>query len=379
MPFRKGLPKSRYDTGTRFCDVVGIELMKRFILAAGSLLLIASLSACVPAPTNPGSGDSTPVANTDGRLQKIKANGKLFCGINGEVPGFSFVNETGDYSGLDVDVCRAVAAAVLGDANQVDFRKLSTQERFTAVQTGEVDLLSRNTTWTLGRDTVNKMAFAPIVFYDGQGVMATQASGVKQLSDLAGKAVCVLAGTTTEKNLADQMAKAGVSEYNPVVSDDVDSLYSAYQEGRCEAVTSDRSQLVARRSILPDPTAHVILDTVLSKEPLAPAVAQGDPDWFNTVQWVTFALMQAEELGITSENIDSFQASEDPNIRRFLGLEDKLGEDMGLPNDFAAQVVKQVGNYGEIYERNIGQPLGLERGLNNLWTEGGLLYSPPFR
>lgn len=379
MPFRKGLPKSRYDTGTRFCDVVGIELMKRFILAAGSLLLIASLSACVPAPTNPGSGDSTPVANTDGRLQKIKANGKLVCGINGEVPGFSFVNETGDYSGLDVDVCRAVAAAVLGDANQVDFRKLSTQERFTAVQTGEVDLLSRNTTWTLGRDTVNKMAFAPIVFYDGQGVMATQASGVKQLSDLAGKAVCVLAGTTTEKNLADQMAKAGVSEYNPVVSDDVDSLYSAYQEGRCEAVTSDRSQLVARRSILPDPTAHVILDTVLSKEPLAPAVAQGDPDWFNTVQWVTFALMQAEELGITSENIDSFQASEDPNIRRFLGLEDKLGEDMGLPNDFAAQVVKQVGNYGEIYERNIGQPLGLERGLNNLWTEGGLLYSPPFR
>ena len=379
MPFRKGLPKSRYDTGASSCDVVGIELMKRFILAAGSLLFIASLSACVPAPTNPGSGDSTPVANTDGRLQKIKANGKLVCGINGEVPGFSFVNETGDYSGLDVDVCRAVAAAVLGDANQVDFRKLSTQERFTAVQTGEVDLLSRNTTWTLGRDTANKMAFAPIVFYDGQGVMATQASGVKQLSDLAGKAVCVLAGTTTEKNLADQMAKAGVSEYNPVVSDDVDSLYSAYQEGRCEAVTSDRSQLVARRSILPDPTAHVILDTVLSKEPLAPAIAQGDPDWFNTVQWVTFALMQAEELGITSENIDSFQASEDPNIRRFLGLEDKLGEDMRLPNDFAAQVVKQVGNYGEIYERNIGQPLGLERGLNNLWTEGGLLYSPPFR
>ncbi len=289
------------------------------------------------------------------------------------------MNEEGDYSGLDVDFCRAVAAAVLGDATKVDFRKLSTQERFTAVQTGEVDLLSRNTTWTLNRDTAVKMAFAPILFYDGQGIMATKASGVEQLSDLTGKAVCVLAGTTTEKNLADQMVKAGVTDYQPVVSDDVDSLYTAYQEGRCEAVTSDRSQLVARRSIFPDPNAHVILNIVLSKEPLAPAVAQGDPDWFNTVKWVAFALMQAEELGITSQNLDTFQNSDDPNIRRFLGLEDKLGEDMGLPNDFAAQVVKQVGNYGEIYDRNLGQPLSLERGLNNLWTQGGLLYSPPFR
>ena len=354
--------------------------MKRSPTLMVGLLLSAVLTACGGTSNSAdGSTDAPGIASTGGRIAAIKAKGKVVCGVNGEVPGFSFVNEAGDYSGLDVDFCRAVAAAVLGDAKKVDFRKLSSQERFTAVQTGEVDLLSRNTTWTLNRDTAVKMQFAPILFYDGQGVMATTSSGVRELKDLEGKAVCVLAGTTTEKNLADQMAKVGVKSYQPVVSDDVDSLYNAYQQGRCEAVTSDRSQLVARRSILPNPEDNQILEVVLSKEPLAPAVAEGDPAWFNTVKWVAFALIQAEEFGITSDNIETFKASDNPDIRRFLGVEDKLGEDMGLPNDFAAQVIAQVGNYGEIYQRNVGEPFGLERGLNHLWTQGGLLYSPPFR
>ncbi|MGA1623280.1 MAG: amino acid ABC transporter substrate-binding protein [Synechocystis sp.] len=344
----------------------------------GGLLLAAVLSACGGTSNSTDNAlDANP--QTSGRLAAIKAKGKVVCGVNGEVPGFSFVNEAGDYSGLDADFCRAVAAAVLGDAEKVDFRKLSSQERFTAVQTGEVDLLSRNTTWTLNRDTAVKMQFAPILFYDGQGIMATNSSGITDLNDLEGKAVCVLAGTTTEKNLADQMAKAGVKSYQPVVSDDVDSLYNAYQQGRCEAVTSDRSQLVARRSIFPNPQDHQVLAVTLSKEPLAPAVAEGDPAWFNTAKWVAFALIQAEEFGITSDNVETFKTSDNPDVRRFLGVEDKLGEDMGLPQDFAAQAIAQVGNYGEIYQRNVGEPLGLERGLNNLWTQGGLLYSPPFR
>ncbi|MEB3160930.1 MAG: amino acid ABC transporter substrate-binding protein [Synechocystis sp.] len=355
--------------------------MKWSPVLMGGLLLATVLTACggTSNSTNNAPTDGNGTASVSGRLAAIKAKGQVVCGVNGEVPGFSFVNEAGDYSGLDADFCRAVAAAVLGDAKKVDFRKLSSQERFTAVQTGEVDLLSRNTTWTLNRDTAVKMQFAPILFYDGQGVMATKSSGIRELKDLEGKAVCVLAGTTTEKNLADQMAQVGVKSYQPVVSDDVDSLYNAYQQGRCEAVTSDRSQLVARRSILPNPEDNQILEVVLSKEPLAPAVAEGDPAWFNTVKWVAFALIQAEEFGITSANIDTFKTSDNPDIRRFLGIEDKLGEDMGLPNDFAAQVIAQVGNYGEIYQRNVGEPFGLERGLNNLWNQGGLLYSPPFR
>ncbi|MEY2983881.1 MAG: hypothetical protein RLZZ568_498 [Cyanobacteriota bacterium] len=354
--------------------------MKSLLTLTGGLLLLAVLTACGgTSGSTDHANDTNTTAPTSGRLAAIKARGKVVCGVNGEVPGFSFVNEAGDYSGLDADFCRAVAAAVLGDAEKVDFRKLSSQERFTAVQTGEVDLLSRNTTWTLNRDTAVKMQFAPILFYDGQGIMATQSSGIKALTDLDGKAVCVLAGTTSEKNLADQMAKVGVKSYQPVVSDDVDSLYNAYQQGRCEAVTSDRSQLVARRSILPNPQEHQVLTVTLSKEPLAPAVAAGDPAWFNTVKWVAFTLIQAEEFGITADTVETFKTSENPDIRRFLGVEDKLGEDMGLPQAFAAQVIAQVGNYGEIYQRNVGEPFGLERGLNNLWTQGGLLYSPPFR
>lgn len=349
----------------------------------GSLLLsgilLATLSAC-------GSDSETDTAATSGQtateensiLATVKNRGNLVCGVNGQLPGFSFVNEDGEYSGMDVDLCRAVAAALFDDPNQVEFRDLSAQERFTAVQSGEVDLLNRNTTWTLSRDTSVGMEFAPTTFYDGQGLMVTKASKIDRLEDLDGKSVCVLSGTTNEQNLADRMRKLGVN-YTPVVFEDVDAVYAAYEQGRCEGATSDRSQLTARRAILAQPDEHLVLDVVLSKEPLGPLVANGDSAWFDAVKWITYAMIQAEELGITSQNIDSFTNTEDPVIRRFLGVEGNLGADMGLPNDFAARVVRHVGNYGEVYDRNIGQPFDLDRGLNDLWTNGGLMYSPPFR
>ena len=339
------------------------------------LLLLLPLTACGGNQTE--TGEKSQIST--GRLQTIKERGTVICGINGEVPGFSFVNEQGEYSGMDVDLCKALAAAIFDDPSQVEYRKVSSQERFTAVQSGEVDVLNRNTTWTINRDTAVGMEFAPTIFYDGQGIMVTKASGIKQLKDLEGKSICVLAGTTTEQNLADQTRKVGVKNYNPVVLDKVDALYTAYQQGRCEAVTSDRSQLVARRSILPNSNDHILLDVAMSKEPLGPVVADGDSAWFDTVKWITYSLIQAEEFGISSGNLATFEKSQDPNIRRFLGIDEKLGEDMGLSKDFAKRVIKHVGNYGEIYDRNIGKPFKLARGLNELWTKGGLLYSPPFR
>ncbi|ELR97735.1 amino acid ABC transporter substrate-binding protein [Gloeocapsa sp. PCC 73106] len=312
------------------------------------------------------------------RLDIVKNRGTLICGVNGQLPGFSFVDENGEYSGMDVDICRAIAAALFDDPSKVEFRNLSSQERFTAVQTGEVDVLSRNTTLTINRDTTVGLEFAPVVFYDGQGMMVTKDLGISDLQGLAGKTICVKSGTTTELNLADQMRKLGV-EYQSVVIEDDDALYAAYAEGRCEGVTSDRSQLTVRKAILPNPEEHIILNVVMSKEPLAPAVANGDSAWSDTVKWIVYALMQAEEFGITAANVSTFATTEDPNIKRFLGAEGTLGQDMGLPNDFALRAIKHVGNYGEIYDRNIGKPFGLERGLNALWTDGGLMYPPPFR
>jgi general L-amino acid transport system substrate-binding protein len=340
-------------------------------------LLMVSLAACEGEQAKTNSGEN-PQASTSGRLNTITKRGSVICGVNGQLPGFSFVDEKGEYSGMDVDLCRAIAAALFDDPSKVEFRDLSAQERFTAAQTGEVDVVNRNTTWNISRDTSSKMEFAPTTFYDTQGIMVSKASGAKEIKQLNGKSICILAGTTTEQNLADGMRKEGVT-YNPLVFDDVDALYSAYGEGRCQAATSDRSQLAARRAILAKPDDHIILDVSLSKEPLGPMIADGDAAWFDAVKWITYALMEAEELGINSQNIATFQNSPDPNVKRFLGLEGKLGEDMGLPNDFAARIVKHVGNYSEIYDRNIGKPFGLKRGLNSLWKDGGLLYSPPFR
>lgn len=334
-------------------------------------LLTLSLSACG------GDGESSGVGKNS-RLNTVLDRGTLICGVNGQLPGFSFVNENGEYSGMDVDICRAVAAALFDDPDQVEYRDLSAQERFTALQTGEVDLLSRNTTWTMSRDTAVGMEFAPTTFYDGQGLMVTKASQIDKLEDLDGKSVCILAGTTNEQNLADGMRKLGVN-YQPVVFEDTDAVYAAYEQGRCEGVTSDRSQLVARRAVLANPDDHQVLDRVLSKEPLGPLVANGDSQWFDAIKWITYALIQAEEFEISSQNLVDFDDTEDPRIKRFLGQEGNLGEDMGLSNDFAARVIKKVGNYEEVFNRNIGEPFNLDRGQNKLWTDGGLLYSPPFR
>ncbi len=333
------------------------------------------------APEAPAeSVDSGQSAEPGGLLETVRNRGSLICGVNDQLPGFGSVNPDGEYEGFDVDVCRAIAAGVLGDAEAVEFRPLSAQQRFTALQTGEVDVLSRNTTWTLSRDTQNGLDFAPTTFYDGQGMMVRVADGVETLADLDTAPVCVGSGTTTEKNLEDAMSAAGAT-YEPVVLDSADEVFASYDSGRCAAVTADRSALVSRQTTLETPSDHIILDVVMSKEPLGPAVLQGDAQWADVVNWIVFGLIQAEEFGIDSTNVEDFSTSENPEILRFLGVEDALGEGLGLANDFMVQVISQTGNYAEIYDRNLGPdtPFDLARGVNQLWTDGGLLYAPPFR
>ncbi len=355
--------------------------MRKSALILAIAPLILAINAC-----SGNSGQTANTTNTSGtqatsnRWDTVKSRGQLICGVSGEVPGFSFVGTDGKYSGIDVDVCRATAAALFDNPDAVEFRNLNTKERFTALQTGEVDVLSRNTSWTLSRDTSVGLEFAPVVFYDGQAIMVNKNSGIKSLADLKNKAICVQAGTTTEQNLADQMRKRGIA-YKPVVFEDVNITFATYAEGRCQGITADRSALVARRTTLPKPEDNVILDEVISSEPLAPAVAKGDPKLANTVKWAVYSLIKAEELGINSQNVGQFANSNDPDIKRFLGTEGNLGEGLGLTNDFAAKIIKHVGNYGEIYDRNLGPKtkLNLARGENKLWKQGGLLYSPPFR
>jgi general L-amino acid transport system substrate-binding protein len=304
----------------------------------------------------------------------------LVCGVSGELPGFSFVNKDGKYSGLDVDICRAIAAALFDDPNAVQFRNLNAKERFTALQSGEIDVLSRNTTWTINRDTASRLAFMPVVFYDGQGVMVRKDSNIKTINDLKDADICAQTGTTTEQNLADQMRKRNLA-YKPVVYEDVNATFAAYQSGRCSAITADRSALVVRRTRLADPENHVVIDAVLSKEPLAPAVSDGDSKWADIVKWIVFAAIEAEDLDISSTNLATQLQSKNAEIRRFLGVDGSLGKDMGVSNDFTARVIKHVGNYAEIYDRNLGKdsPFKLARGQNELWKNGGLMYAPPFR
>jgi general L-amino acid transport system substrate-binding protein len=271
---------------------------------------------------------------------------------------------------------------LFNDPEKVEYRNLDSTERFTALAGGEVDMLSRTTTWTSSRDAAggNGLEFAPTTFFDGQGMMVTRASGIKTLKDFQGKSVCVETGTTTELNLADRMRQLGVT-FNEVKFQDSDATYAAYAEGRCEGVTSDRSQLAARRTNLPNPDDNILLEDVMSKEPLGPVTINNDSRWFDVVKWVTYGLIQAEEFGITQANVDQQVQSANPEIKRFLGGEGDLGKQLGLSNDFMVRAIKAVGNYGEIYERNVGatSPLKLDRGLNQLWTDGGLMYSPPFR
>jgi len=360
------------------------------------VILSLSLAACAPAatatpapleasPTVEASAETPtaappPVAGGE-RLQAVLDRGKVICGVHGSFQGFGFVDSAGAWSGFDVDFCRAWAAALFNDANAVDFRGLSAQARFTALQSGEVDVLSRNSTWTWTRDTELGLTFGPVTFYDGQAIMARKdvvSDPAAGLSALEGANVCVQSGTTTELNLADQFRAAGVS-YTPVVFEDQTAAFQAYDEGRCDAITSDRSQLATQgQAVLTNFADHVILDVVMSKEPLAPAVAQGDDKWADVVHWVVYGMIQAEELGITSANVDTFLTSEDPVIRRLLGVEGELGSKLGLSNDFIYRVIKLVGNYGEVFEKNLG-PFNLARGQNDLWTNGGLMYAPPFR
>lgn len=314
--------------------------------------------------------------------QRILDRGELICGANGAgLAGFAEVNDAGEWEGFDVDICRAVAAAVLGDASKVSFRPLEAGERQAAIQSEEIDIMSRNTTWTFSRDVVWGATFGPTTFYDGQGLMVKTESGITQIEELEDSTICVQSGTTTELNLADAFSQRGLG-YEPLVFADADATWSAYVEGRCDAFTTDKSGLISYKGTAADPSAHSILDVTLSKEPLGPLTPQSDDQFADIVRWTVYALIQAEEYGITSANVEEFKSSPVPEIARFLGQGDNtIGSLVGLPNDFTAVVIAQVGNYGEIFNRNLGPdtPFKLGRGLNDLWTNGGLLYSPPFR
>lgn len=384
------------------------------VLAALSLVLAACTQAAdttttagdgteAPATTAPdgeetttsaagGEGSTTTAAGApagDGRLAEVQARGSLLCGVNNTVPGFGFVDETGEHVGFDIDFCRAIAAGVLGDAEAVEYVDLTAEQRFTALQAGEVDVLVRNTTFTSSRDGGLGATFLTTTFYDGQGMMVGADGGFTTIEDMTDTTICVLSGTTTELNLTARMADI---PYTPLTFDENPQIQAAFIEGQCDGWTSDKSQLAGVRSAWPEdqggPEALVILEETFSKEPLGPAVLDGDSQWAQVVDWIVLATMQAEEFGIDSTNVDTFTDTEDTNIRNFLGLPVETEEGtapfdpgLGLAPDFAAQVITQVGNYAEIYDRNVGpgSPLELPRDFNALWTDGGLQYAPPYR
>jgi len=310
-------------------------------------------------------------------LSDVKSKGFIQCGVSTGLPGFSTADASGNWAGLDVDVCRAVAAAALGDASKVKYTPLTAKERFTALQSGEIDMLSRNTTWTLTRDGSLGLNFAGVNYYDGQGFMVTKSLGVKSALELDGAAVCLQAGTTTELNLADYFRENGM-KYKSVTYDTSDATIKGFEAGRCDMLTSDQSQLYALRIKLKNPKSAMVLPEVISKEPLGPVVRQGDDKWFNIVKWSLIAMVNAEEMGITSKNASKMKNSSNPAVGRFMAGQ---GEKLGLNNDWAYNIAKQVGNYGEAFERNVGMgsPLKISRGLNALWSKGGLQYAPPIR
>jgi general L-amino acid transport system substrate-binding protein len=339
----------------------------------------ASLDLDPPESAEPDESEApAPEQPSEGRLALVQERGELICGVNGSLPGFSFLDQaSGEMSGFDADFCRALAAAVLGDPDAVDFRPTNADARGPALQTGEVDVLIRNTTWTATRDTQWGL-FAPTTFYDGQGIMVRSADNIGSLEDLSGATICVQTGTTTELNLADVLGAAGV-DYTPQTFGELEQTYSAYDEESCDAVTSDKSQLLSVRTTLTNPDDHVILEDTLSKEPLGPVAPFGDEEWFNIVKWMVFAVIEAEELGVTSENVQEMVDSDNPAIARLLGAEESLIP--GLDADWVVNVISAVGNYAEIYDRNLGPgtPMALERGLNALYTDGGILYAAPYR
>ncbi|GLQ70765.1 amino acid ABC transporter substrate-binding protein [Vibrio penaeicida] len=316
----------------------------------------------------------------DGTLDKVKSKGFLQCGVSTGLPGFSNPNSKGEWEGIDVEYCQALAAAVLGDKSKVKYVPLTAKERFTALQSGEIDVLSRNTTWTLHRDTALGLNFVGVNYYDGQGFMVKKDLGLSSAKELDGASVCVQSGTTTELNLADYFRNQGMS-YKPVVFDTAAQTSKGFDSGRCDVLTTDQSGLYALRLNLKDPASAVVLPEIISKEPLGPVVRQGDDVWFNIAKWTLNTMINAEEYGVSSKNADQMLKSKDPNIKRILGVDGPKGKGLGLADDWGYQVVKQVGNYGESFERTVGagSPLQISRGVNALWNAGGFMYAPPIR
>jgi general L-amino acid transport system substrate-binding protein len=347
----------------------GKVTMSHYRNIAVQLALLSALIA--PAPALAGK-----------TLDAVKQRGQVACGVNTSAPGFSAADSQGRWQGIDVDLCRAVAAAVLGDAAKVRFVPLNSQQRFAALQAGEIDILSRNTTWTLTRDASLGIVFTGAInYYDGQGFMVPKKLNVASAKKLGGATVCVQAGTTSEKNVAEYFAANGI-KYKAVVFDTAEAIQAAFFAGRCQAYTTDMSDLAGARTHASNPGDFVVLPEVISKEPLGPAVRRGDDEWFQIVRWAFYATLEAEELGLSRANADKMKAeSKDPSVQRMLGNGDDTGKLLGLDKDWSFRIVKQVGNYGESFEANMGPktPLGLPRGVNKLWTQGGLMYAPPLR
>ena len=339
--------------------------MKKLLVTIGSIIAF---------------GATATVALADSTLEKVKKRGVIVCGVHEGLPGFGLPDEKGNWSGLDVDFCRAYAAAIFSDPTKVKFRPLNAKDRFTALQSGEVDVLTRNTTWTMSRETTLGFLFASPNYYDGQGFIVRKKLNVTSATQLDGATICVGQGTTTELNLADYFRSHNI-KYEPVAFADADEVVKAYDSGRCDVYTDDATGLYGERIKMAVPDDNVILPEIISKEPLAPAVRQGDDKWFNIVRWSGYAMVQAEELGVTSKNADEMLKSNNPEIKRLLGVEGDFGKSLGLSNDWAYQIIKKVGNYGERFDADLGDgsPLKIKRGLNQLWTNGGLQYSPPIR
>lgn len=371
-------------------------MSRKTFIVLGFLLALALLTAaCTSAPADGGetvietvivtvevpAEDGGAAAGFGETLKTVTERGHVICGGNANVPGFGYLDTEGNYAGFDIDYCSALAAAIFGDSSKMEIRPLSSQERFSALQSGEIDVLIRNTTWTLTRDTDVGGNFVHTTFYDGQGFIVRKADDITTLEDMDGGTVCVQTGTTTEANLADTMAARGIA-YEPVVYEDVEVGWETYENGRCDAYTTDKSGLVSRRTLLTAPDDHMIIEETISKEPLGPMVRHGDDQWFDIVQWTVFATFFGEEHDITSANVDDVKAStENPRVMGFLGLEADLGVKLGLDNNWSYNIISQVGNYAEIYNRNLGPdtPTYIPRGMNSMYTDGGLLYAPAWR
>ena len=347
-------------------------LMKRllfgFAFAAAAVVTFSSLATAQEKPKERGT------------LQNVKDRGTLSCGVSQGLPGFSTPDDKGNWTGLDVDVCRAIAAAIFGDPTKVKFVPLSAKDRFTALQSGEIDVLSRNSTWTLSRDTSLGLNYTGVTYYDGQGFLVRKSLKVNSALELNSASVCVQQGTTNEQNVADYF-KGNNMKYEVIAFGTADETIKAYESGRCDVFTSDVSQLYAERLKLSVPADHGVLPEVISKEPLGPVVRHGDDQWFDIVKWTLFAMINAEELAITQNNVDEMANSPKPELKRIFGSDGNLGEQLGLTKDWVTRIIKAVGNYGESFDRNVGasSQLGIARGLNKLWNQGGIQYAPPIR